>query len=70
MHAERHVWVEGDLALMLSGFATGLLSGGFGVGDGFLIVPTLRATTELNMHRQLQHRLLIGQQIYGEADGH
>jgi uncharacterized membrane protein YfcA len=38
-------------AVMLgaSGAATGVLSGALGVGAGFVIVPTLRAVTELSM---------------------
>jgi uncharacterized protein len=36
-------------ALGLAGAATGLLSGALGVGAGFVIVPTLRAVTELSM---------------------
>jgi hypothetical protein len=37
------------LVLALSGAATGLLSGALGVGAGFVIVPTLRAVTELSI---------------------
>lgn len=47
------------LVLMASGVAVGLLSGVFGVGGGFLIVPTLRVTTGLAMHRAVATSLLV-----------
>jgi uncharacterized membrane protein YfcA len=37
------------VVLGASGAATGVLSGALGVGAGFVIVPTLRAVTELSM---------------------
>ena len=47
------------LILALSGFATGVLSGLFGVGGGFLIVPALQLTTGLSMRRTVATSLLI-----------
>lgn len=45
--------------LALSGVATGVLSGLFGVGGGFLIVPALQFTTGLSMQRTVATSLLI-----------
>lgn len=43
-------WSRSCAAVLgLSGAATGVLSGALGVGAGFVIVPTLRAVTELSM---------------------
>ena len=43
-------WTRSCAAVLgLSGAATGVLSGALGVGAGFVIVPTLRAVTELSM---------------------
>lgn len=47
------------MVLALGGFATGVLSGLFGVGGGFLIVPALQFTTGLSMHRTVATSLLI-----------
>lgn len=47
------------IVLALGGFATGVLSGLFGVGGGFLIVPALQFTTGLSMHRTVATSLLI-----------
>jgi uncharacterized membrane protein YfcA len=46
------------LALALSGAATGVLSGALGVGAGFVIVPTLRATTELSVGSSIATSLM------------
>jgi uncharacterized protein len=49
-HSGRLVWTRPCMAVMaLCGAATGLLSGLFGVGGGFVIVPALRAVTDLSM---------------------
>ena len=45
--------------LVLSGAVTGILSGLFGVGGGFLIVPALMFITGLNIHRAVASSLLI-----------
>lgn len=42
-----------------AGVTTGLLSGLFGVGGGFLIVPALRLTTGLSIHRSVATSLLV-----------
>jgi uncharacterized membrane protein YfcA len=47
------------LVLMLSGVLTGLLSGLFGVGGGFLIVPALVLVVSLPMQRAVATSLLI-----------
>lgn len=47
------------LVLGFSGFATGLLSGLFGVGGGFLIVPMLVLAASLPMHRAVATSLLV-----------
>lgn len=49
-HSGRLVWTRPCMAVMaLCGALTGLLSGLFGVGGGFVIVPALRAVTDLSM---------------------
>jgi uncharacterized protein len=49
-HSGRLVWTRPCMAVMaVCGAATGLLSGLFGVGGGFVIVPALRAVTDLSM---------------------
>ena len=45
--------------LILCGCITGVLSGLFGVGGGFLIVPALTFVTRLNIHRAVASSLLI-----------
>jgi uncharacterized protein len=45
--------------LMLVGLFTGLLSGLFGVGGGFLIVPSLMIVIELGIHRAVASSLMI-----------
>ena len=47
------------LVLVLSGVITGVLSGLFGVGGGFLIVPTLVLVVSLPMQRAVATSLLI-----------
>lgn len=47
------------LALTLSGVLTGLLSGLFGVGGGFLIVPALVLAASLPMRRAVATSLLV-----------
>lgn len=47
------------LVLAFSGFVTGLLSGLFGVGGGFLIVPMLVLVVSLPMHRAVATSLLV-----------
>lgn len=47
------------LMLAFSGFTTGLLSGLFGVGGGFLIVPALVLAVSLPMHRAVATSLLV-----------
>lgn len=46
-------------ALSLTGIGTGFLSGLFGVGGGFLIVPALIAVTRMGIHRAVATSLLI-----------
>lgn len=47
------------LVLAFGGFTTGLLSGLFGVGGGFLIVPALVLIASLPMHRAVASSLLV-----------
>ncbi|CDH43213.1 MAG: sulfite exporter TauE/SafE family protein [Candidatus Competibacteraceae bacterium] len=47
------------LMLALTGMITGLLSGLFGVGGGFLIVPALVLVASLPMHRAVATSLLV-----------
>jgi uncharacterized membrane protein YfcA len=47
------------LVLTLSGVLTGLLSGLFGVGGGFLIVPALVLAASLPMRRAVATSLLV-----------
>ncbi len=47
------------IVLMLGGLITGLLSGLFGVGGGFLIVPVLMTVIELGIHRAVAASLMI-----------
>jgi uncharacterized protein len=46
-------------ALAVVGIGTGLLSGVFGVGGGFLIVPALVLVTRMGVHRAVASSLLI-----------
>lgn len=45
--------------LLLTGAVTGVLSGFFGVGGGFLIVPALIFVTQMSIHRAVATSLLI-----------
>jgi uncharacterized membrane protein YfcA len=45
--------------LVLAGMGTGLLSGLFGVGGGFLIVPALMLVTRMGVHSAVATSLLI-----------
>ncbi len=47
------------LVLALVGIATGFLSGLFGVGGGFLIVPALVLVTRMGVHRAVATSLLV-----------
>lgn len=46
-------------ALLAAGLAVGVLSGFFGVGGGFLIVPALMLITEMGIHRAVATSLLV-----------
>ncbi len=46
------------LMMAVSGVVTGFLSGLFGVGGGFVIVPALRAAIELSMHSAIATSLM------------
>lgn len=46
------------IALAVSGAVTGVLSGALGVGAGFVIVPTLRATTQLSVGSSIATSLM------------
>lgn len=54
-----HVTTPCALALFLGGVVTGLLSGLFGVGGGFLIVPIMMFVLELGIHRAVAASLMI-----------
>lgn len=47
------------VALVLAGLVTGVFSGVFGVGGGFLIVPALAGITQLSMQRAVATSLLV-----------
>ncbi len=47
------------LALVLLGLVTGFLSGLFGVGGGFLIVPSLMLVSAMGIHRAVASSLLV-----------
>jgi len=47
------------IILMISGLLTGVLSGLFGVGGGFLIVPILMMVIDLGIHRAVGASLMI-----------
>lgn len=46
-------------ALVAAGLVVGVMSGFFGVGGGFLIVPTLMLITEMGIHRAVSTSLLV-----------
>ena len=46
-------------AISLSGLGTGLLSGLFGVGGGFIIVPSMRRATELPMNAIIATSMMV-----------
>ncbi|AWN17630.1 sulfite exporter TauE/SafE family protein [Salinisphaera sp. LB1] len=48
-----------SVALLASGVLVGVLSGFFGVGGGFLIVPALMLVTEMGIHRAVSTSLLV-----------
>lgn len=48
-----------SLALWGAGLVVGALSGFFGVGDGFLIVPALMLITAMGIHRAVATSLLV-----------
>ena len=55
----RIVWTRASAAVIaVIGAVTGLLSGLLGVGGGFVIVPALRAATELSMHSAVATSLM------------
>lgn len=55
----RLIWTRPcALVMAASGVVTGFLSGLFGVGGGFVIVPALRAATELSMHSAIATSLM------------
>lgn len=47
------------LVLLLMGLLAGFLSGLFGVGGGFVIVPALMLVTEMSIHRAVATSLLV-----------
>lgn len=55
----RIVWTRiSAVVIALIGAVTGVLSGLLGVGGGFVIVPALRAATELSMHSAVATSLM------------
>ena len=46
-------------ALVVAGLVVGVLSGLFGVGGGFLIVPALMLITEMGIHRAVATSLAV-----------
>lgn len=48
-----------SLVLVAAGLVVGVLSGFFGVGGGFLIVPALMLITEMGIHRAVATSLLV-----------
>ena len=48
-----------SIALMFAGLVTGVLSGLFGVGGGFLIVPALMAITRMGIHGAVATSLVV-----------
>lgn len=56
----RIIWTPVCIGLMSGiGTITGFLSGLLGVGGGFVIVPSLRAATELSMHSAVATSLMV-----------
>lgn len=56
---QRLRWTRSCAAVLgAAGAATGVLSGALGVGAGFVIVPTLRAVTELSMQASVATSLM------------
>ena len=56
----RIIWTPVCIVLMSGiGAITGFLSGLLGVGGGFVIVPSLRAATELSMHSAVATSLMV-----------
>ena len=48
-----------SIALTLCGLGTGLLSGLFGVGGGFVIVPALTSLSQLGIHRAVATSMFV-----------
>lgn len=48
-----------SMALLVAGIWVGVLSGFFGVGGGFLIVPALMLVTEMGIHRAVATSLVV-----------
>lgn len=54
-----HMTAPCGMALVALGLLTGLLSGLFGVGGGFVIVPALVMVTEMGIHRAVATSLMV-----------
>lgn len=54
-----HLTARCSAALLAAGLIVGVLSGLFGVGGGFLIVPTLVLITDMGIHRAVATSLLV-----------
>jgi uncharacterized membrane protein YfcA len=66
--SQRLAWTSPcAIVLALSGIGTGILSGALGVGAGFVIVPSLRASTSLSMNSVVATSLLAIALISGSA---
>ena len=48
-----------SMVLSIAGLITGILSGMFGVGGGFIIVPALTVVTQLSIHRAVATSLFV-----------
>lgn len=76
-HSGRLQWTR-PCAMVLGGIgaAAGVLAGMLGVGGGFVIVPSLRAATELSMHSAVATSLMAiaimagGAVVFAAARGH
>ncbi|MCU0707787.1 MAG: sulfite exporter TauE/SafE family protein [Pirellula sp.] len=55
------------MLLMVLGVATGILSGMFGVGGGFIIVPALVLFSGMSMHRAIGTSLLVVALVSGSG---